>query len=224
MADAGNTSERENSRNAGIRPGRWIFRGVIAVFLLAAVVYGTRIYQYHRAVNAIQHAHGWVYSSYKSSWLDALELRRAELFLAEAIGIQFSRPVPGPSMPSVSITIHIDPIVNAELKQLIPHLRKLHNLRELSISDSQIDNEGLSYLSEFAELLSLNISRTRITDSSLEHSRELTKLEALEQFTFSRGRISIVKESICQVVTCNLLQGVFVGVDIRLGTRPVRTL
>src|SRR5262245_11874310 len=64
----------------------------------------------------------------------------------------------------------------ADLKEAVVHLRKLPNLRVLSLNYTWVTDAGLASLKELPKLEVLHLKVTRVTDAGLTH---LNKMRAL---------------------------------------------
>ena len=89
---------------------------------------------------------------------------------------------PGPVGPVVIVGFQDTKVTDAELEQLIEHMKKITSRTELNLSGMQITDAGLEHMKELPNLKGLFLSNTQITDAGLEHLKGLTGLERLWLF------------------------------------------
>ena len=113
---------------------------------------------------------------------------------------QWEKLASPPSLPGASSPTSSDPETDdrsswlADLRQLVivdsrddidevlPHVKKLRNLRALIVRGSQVTDRGLMNLAEMTRLEKLELTRNGITDAGLVHLQGLRNLEHLWLF------------------------------------------
>lgn len=70
-------------------------------------------------------------------------------------------------------------VTDAGLKSLMPHLKKLPYLIQLSLNNTQITDAALERLGELTQLQFLSLAVNHITDAGLIHIERLTQLKEL---------------------------------------------
>jgi len=170
-------SENESKPKRTIKPGRWVFGTTIAVLFIAIVIFGTRIYRFYAAVDAVERLGGIVLGE-SPEWIEKRNwnLRYIELFYSDRIGVYLDYPYPFESLPSEST---FDDSDLERLIRLIPHLQQFDTLYRLSLNGTNISDEGLSYLVDFDHLWGLRIWRADISDHGLQHISRIKNLKLL---------------------------------------------
>ena len=72
------------------------------------------------------------------------------------------------------------PIDDSVLRDLREQLKDLAELETLDLSNTPVSNVGLEHLKDLSRLETLDLSGTNVTDAGLDHLRGLTNLQSLD--------------------------------------------
>jgi hypothetical protein len=164
-----------NTQNITQRPKRRWFRYSLRTFLLVitalCISLGWKVEaarQQREAVAAVRKFGGEV--TYDCEYLyDPFIAKPKPHWLAEHIGVDFFQNV-------VAVRIFFEPDSPQEIRDLLPYLSRLSQLRSLSIINGTFKDEDLCYLAHLTDMTSLFLFRNKITGKGFKHIVCLKKL------------------------------------------------
>jgi len=107
------------------------------------------------------------------------ELKKAEAAIEKLGGEPVHRGF-DPKQPVFKVEFTKDEkFDDAKMKEALPHLKKLPELRVLQFRGRKLTDKGLAYLKELPGLEDLSFVGTGVTDKGLEHLKGMKKLQSV---------------------------------------------